>query len=465
MVKTYEEAECPGDTVPFLVDRLQFKYQAQLPGSSEGTYNFRVHHTPRPHAYRILRVRAGLPQDTLRFGAKPSTEPGLAYCCTITFTPISSIISWDLFPVVKPNNSCFGSVPHMVSTDSTIVNPMAIVDVSSTKEIDHGTDTAALQPSTITSPNAAVDVSSFVSGSYRKGKERETNINVHPTQASPTMTVIEYEPIIDYEPAPVAFGRIIWDWLMDVILRYLLDVISLHEAQRPGESETGWEREREPTVVVIAKDDDADKKFYASYGFVKSDEALEVSDKAIEGQFLRMVLKEGVIRALVKKRRAGEMDGEDIWTRRRREYEQMRIQAEDQILKQEILEEEILKLEILEEEILKLGIMKKEILKLEIMKEMLKKVILKQEILKNQILKQEILNESLFLLEDIPGNEQPEEIVEDTPGDGAKRTNSLPLRLHPKTYFETSEEQGGRRKRAKSRSVSATSLTGSKKRA
>lgn len=212
--------------MPFLVDRLQFKYQAQLPGSSEGTYNFRVHHTPRPHAYRILRVRAGLPQDTLRFGAKPSTEPGLVYCCTITFTPCSSILSWDLFPVVKPNNSCFGSVPHMVNTDSTIVNPMAIVDVSSIKEIDHGSDTAALQPSpskadsvplkanadsTITSPKAAVDVSSFVSGSYRKGKERETNINVHPTQASPTMTVIEYEPIIDYEPAPVAFGRIIWD--------------------------------------------------------------------------------------------------------------------------------------------------------------------------------------------------------------------------------------------------------------
>lgn len=244
---------------------------------------------------------------------------------------------------------------------------------------------------------------------------------------------------------------------MDVILRYLLDVISLHEAQRPGESESGWEREREPTVVVMAKDDDADKKFYASYGFVESDEALEVNDKAIEGQFLRMVLKEGVIRALVKKRRAGEMDGEDIWTRRRREYEQMWIQAEDKRgdkQPEEILKEEILKQKIWKDEILKQEILKEEILKLEI--------------LKKQILKQEILKESLSLLEDIPGNEQPEEIVQvlcvakDTPGDGAKRTNSLPLRLHPKIHIETSEEQGGRRKRAKSRSVSATSWTDSK---
>lgn len=202
--------------------------------------------------------------------------------------------------------------------------------------------------------------------------------------------------------------------LMDLILRYFLDVISLHEAQRPELSDSGWGREREPTVVVMAKNDDADKKFYASNGFVESDEALEVSDRAIEGQVLRMVLKEGVVRALVDKRNEEQMDDEGVWTRRRREYEQIWIRAGDR--RRDERREEIL--------------------------------------------------ESLSLSEDGSGNECLETSVgvlcsvQDTPGDGAKRAKSLPLRLHPTTRIETSEEQGGRRKRAKSEAIFATSSTG-----
>lgn len=206
--------------------------------------------------------------------------------------------------------------------------------------------------------------------------------------------------------------------LMDLILRYFLDVISLHEAQRPELGDSGWGRKREPTVVVMAKNNDADKKFYASHGFVESDEALEVGNRAIKSQVLRMVLKEGVIRALVNKRNEEQMDDEDVWTRRRREYEQIWIQAGDR---------------------------------------------------RRDERQEEVLKESLCLSDDMSGDECLETSVEvlcsvqDTPGDGAKRAKSLPLRLHPMTHIETSEKQGGRRKRAKSVAVFATSSTGCRK--
>ncbi|KAK1776369.1 hypothetical protein QBC45DRAFT_471860 [Copromyces sp. CBS 386.78] len=221
MVKAYEEAECPGDTLPFLVNRLQYKYQAQLPGSSQGTYHFRIHHTPRPHAYRILRVRAGLPQDALRFGENPSARHGLVYSCTITFQPFSSILDWDLTPVVKPRKSCADSVPHEVDTDSTTIYRRASFNVASSNELKHGSDSPAAQPSpiktgnvsceinaasTITSPKGIADVSSCVSGSYHVDKDGETNLDVHTAKAPPTL------PLIPYEAAPVAFGRIIWDY-------------------------------------------------------------------------------------------------------------------------------------------------------------------------------------------------------------------------------------------------------------
>ncbi|CCC08684.1 hypothetical protein SMACR_06843 [Sordaria macrospora] len=221
MVKAYKEAECPGDTLPFLVNRLQFKYQAQLPGSSEGTYHFRIHHTPRPHAYRILRVRAGLPQDALRFGVDPSTRPPLVYSCTITFQPFSSILDWDLTPVVKPNNNCVDSVPQKVDTDSTTICRETSLNVSSSKELNHGSDSPAAQPSpikvdsvppkanvnsTIAGPEESADVFSCVSISDQVDKDGETKLNIHTAKTSPTL------PLIPYEPAPVAFGRIIWDY-------------------------------------------------------------------------------------------------------------------------------------------------------------------------------------------------------------------------------------------------------------
>ncbi|KHE81500.1 hypothetical protein GE21DRAFT_587 [Neurospora crassa] len=395
MLSTYEEAECPGDTVAFHADRLQRKYQAQLPGSSEGLYDFRIDYTPRPHAYRTLRVRAGLPPRTLRFGVKPSTKIELAYCCTITFTPSRAILdlsrpsseaSWDSEgeyesdPPVDQLSSCSsGRVPCEIETENTVIDSGS---PSPTKNFE------------------SLEISSSVSISDRNGKDRETGRDVHHAQAWPP-TKIE----VDFEPFPVAFG------LMDLILRYLLDVISLHEARRPELGDSGWGREREPTVVVMAKNDDADKKFYASHGFVES-------DRAIESQVLRMVLKEGVIRALVNKRNEEQMDDEDVWTRRRREYEQIWIQAGDR---------------------------------------------------RRDERREEILKESLCFSEDISGDECPETSVgvlcsvRDTPGDGAKRAKSLPIRLHPMTHIDTSEEQGGRRKRAKTVAVSATSSTGCRK--
>ncbi|KAK3489057.1 uncharacterized protein B0T23DRAFT_406323 [Neurospora hispaniola] len=396
MLSIYEAAECPGDTVAFHAERLQRKYQAQLPGSSEGFYDFRIDYTPRPHAYRTLRVRAGLPPRMLRFGVKPSTEFELAYCCTITFTPFRAILdlsrpsseaSWDSEgeyesdPQVDQLSSCSsGSVPYNIKTENTI--------------IDSG-------PS-LTTNFESLEVSSSVSLSDRNDKDRKTEHDCY--------EIAELHADMEYGG----------NKLMDLILRYFLDVISLHEAQRPELGDSGWGREREPTVVVMAKNDDADKKFYASHGFVESDEALEVSDRAIESQVLRMVLKEGVIRALVNKRNEEQMDDEDVWTRRRREYERIWIQAEDR---------------------------------------------------RRDKRREEILKESLSLSEDTSGNECLEMSVgvlcsvQDTPGDGAKRANSLPLRLHPMTHIETSEEQGDGRKRAKSVAVSATSSTGRKERA
>ncbi|EGO53247.1 hypothetical protein NEUTE1DRAFT_50929 [Neurospora tetrasperma FGSC 2508] len=396
MLSTYEEAECPGDTVAFHTDRLQRKYQAQLPGSSEGFYDLRIDYTPRPHAYRTLRIRAGLPPRTLRFGVKPSTEFELAYCCTITFTPSRAILdlsrpsseaSWDSEseyesdPPVDQLSSCSsGGVPHEIETENTIIDS---------------------RPSSPTNFES-LEVSSSVSISDRKGKDRKTGRDCY--------EIAELHADMEYGG----------NRLMDLILRYFLDVISLHEAQRPELGDSGWGREREPTVVVMAKNDDADKKFYASHGFVESDEALEVSDRAIESQVLRMVLKEGVIRALVNKRNEEQMDDEDVWTRRRREYEQIWIQAGDR---------------------------------------------------RRDERREEILKESLCLSEYISGDECLETSVgvlcsvQDTPGDGAKRAKSLPLRLHPMTHIKTSEEQGGRRKRAKSVAVSVTSSIGRKERA
>nr|CAE81968.1 hypothetical protein [Neurospora crassa] len=388
MLSTYEEAECPGDTVAFQAERLQRKYQAQLPGSSEGFYDFRIDYTPRPHAYRTLRVRAGLPPRTLRFGVKPSTEFELAYCCTITFTPSRAILdlsrpssgaSWDSEgeyesdPQVDQLSSCSsGRVPCEIETENTVIDSGS---PSPTKNFE------------------SLEISSSVSISDRNGKDRETGRDCY--------EIAELH-------ADTEYGGV---GLMDLILRYLLDVISLHEARRPELGDSGWGREREPTVVVMAKNDDADKKFYASHGFVES-------DRAIESQVLRMVLKEGVIRALVNKRNEEQMDDEDVWTRRRREYEQIWIQAGDR---------------------------------------------------RRDERREEILKESLCFSEDISGDECPETSVgvlcsvRDTPGDGAKRAKSLPIRLHPMTHIDTSEEQGGRRKRAKTVAVSATSSTGCRK--
>lgn len=119
-----------------------------------------------------------------------------------------------------------------------------------------------------------------------------------------------------------------------MILGYLLDVASLHDAQFPAlskdeEIESEREEEQEPIVVVKAMDD-FDKEFYASKGFVES-------DTAKGDQFSHMVLKEGVIRtlakvrreeernneALAKKSRVEEWDDDDIWTTRRKEYEEI----------------------------------------------------------------------------------------------------------------------------------------------
>lgn len=200
MLSIYEEAECTGDTVAFHAERLQRKYQAQLPGSSEGLYDFRIDYTPRPHAYRTLRVRAGLPPRTLRFGVKPSTEFELAYCCTITFTPSRAILdlsrpsseaSWvsegeyESDSQVDQLSSCSsGSVPYKIKTENTI--------------IDSGPP--------LTTNFESLEVSSSVSLSDRNDKDRKTDHGVHHAQAWPP-TEIE----IDFEPFPVAFGRIIWN--------------------------------------------------------------------------------------------------------------------------------------------------------------------------------------------------------------------------------------------------------------
>lgn len=291
MVLAYEEEECPGDSVPFLVNRLQFKYQAQLPGSSEGTYHFRIHETPDPHAYRILRVRSGLPQEALRFGTGPSTKPELAYSCTITFQPFSSILDGDLTPVVKSNKSCVDSVPHEVDTDSAIDQSLQRLNISFPDEpnrgsespeaqsisnnadsvpvasllteVNCGSDTLAAQASpnkadivlhdastnttitspkanfndfsfnklnhlsnfsalkhnsvktdnvlcgkndasTITSPEQISNVPSCVSHDVHE--DGETDRIVHTAESAPARSMISYEP------APVAFGRIIWDY-------------------------------------------------------------------------------------------------------------------------------------------------------------------------------------------------------------------------------------------------------------
>ena len=183
---TYQEEKCPED-IFFLVDKLQFKYQALLPGSSKGTYNFRIHHTPRPQEYSALRTRAGLPPKPLRLGTKPSTKPSLTYCCTITFTPSSKTIDGEevkeeLAPVCDLNSSCVDGVDIKVEPDSTDGNP-----------------------------NQVVDVSSSVSDSHQDDKNGETNLNVQPAHASPTMPRRNHKPVITFEPTPVAFGRIVWD--------------------------------------------------------------------------------------------------------------------------------------------------------------------------------------------------------------------------------------------------------------
>lgn len=110
------------------------------------------------------------------------------------------------------------------------------------------------------------------------------------------------------------------------MLLYLLDVISVHEAQRPGKIRTG---SGEPIVVVMAMDNEADKEFYASYGFEERCNAETVVEKSVEEndekvQFGWMALRQGEIQSLVRMRRAGVMDGEDKWTRWRKECEHER---------------------------------------------------------------------------------------------------------------------------------------------
>ncbi|KAK3951121.1 hypothetical protein QBC32DRAFT_344721 [Pseudoneurospora amorphoporcata] len=222
----------------------------------------------------------------------------------------------------------------------------------------------------------------------------------------------------------------------------------------------------------MAMDNDDDKEFYASYGFEESGEAVEVvrksaeesdeavevvrksaeeSDEAMDGRFVRMVLRDGEIRALVKERRAGHMDGEDKWTRWRKGCKHIRLPAEESVdkgmakredkqpgeilekitRKQEILEDVLKKLDKLKEESVKLGFLKKETSKEEISKWTLKEqrlnekfteYITKRKKLEKEILELEMVMESLSLLKDITRNEQPEEfrrvpfsLTEDTP--------------------------------------------------
>ncbi|KAK1776368.1 hypothetical protein QBC45DRAFT_333056 [Copromyces sp. CBS 386.78] len=193
-------------------------------------------------------------------------------------------------------------------------------------------------------------------------------------------------------------------------------------------------------------DNDDDKEFYASYGFEESGEAVEVvrksaeeSDEAMDGRFVRMVLRDGEIRTLVKERRAGHMDGEDKWTRWRKGCKHIRLPAEESVdngmakredkqpeeilekitQKQGILEDVLKKLDKLKEEFVKLEFLKKETSKEEISKWKLKEqrlnekwteYITKQEALEKEIVELEMVMESLSLLKDIPRNEQPGQI-------------------------------------------------------
>lgn len=228
---TYEEAGCPKDTVRYLANslqHLQFKHQARLPGSSEGTYNIRIQHSPRPHAYRALRARAGLPPKSLRVHERRSPKPEHVYCCTVTFKPFSSFLDQELTLVFDPKNTCVGSGPVKVETDSTSVRQEATVDASSTNEPNHGSSSPEPQSGPFKAGSSysetdtdmiitniiedIVDVVSCDSDSHQKVTDEETNLNVQPTQASlKPMPVTDYRPVIDYEPVPVAFGRITWD--------------------------------------------------------------------------------------------------------------------------------------------------------------------------------------------------------------------------------------------------------------
>ncbi|CCC08683.1 hypothetical protein SMACR_06844 [Sordaria macrospora] len=184
---------------------------------------------------------------------------------------------------------------------------------------------------------------------------------------------------------------------------------------------------------------DADKKFYASYGFEESGEALEVvrksaeeGEEGVKGQFVSMAAREGVIRALVNERRAGLMDGVGKWTRWRKGCEHLRtLRAEELAARkrgkrenkpEEVLEEISQEQESLEEALKKLDKLKGEMLKLEFLKETSEEVIsrrkfkeqrlkeklkeytTRKEISEKKILKLEILMESFSLLKDIPRN-------------------------------------------------------------
>lgn len=235
-----------------------------------------------------------------------------------------------------------------------------------------------------------------------------------------------------------------------MILEYLLDVVSLYDAHFPELSEDEAieierEEEREPIVTVKAMDD-FDKEFYASKGFVESDAGKDDSLR-------HMVLKEGVIGALAKKRReeernnevlakkssVEEWDNDDIWTRRRKQYEGI-LEAEGVLEKprpgrpaeQEEQPEEILKNDM--------------------------------DVIQTIERPEEVMNQDMNVIQ---RTEPPEEvksegvvsISEDIPGPDGQKRMALPIRLRsePRIYTDARQNAARVRKEALSRRSLASS--------
>ncbi|KAK3396208.1 hypothetical protein B0T20DRAFT_358211 [Sordaria brevicollis] len=274
----------PEDTVRYLAHSLQqfqFKYQARLPGSPDGTYNIRIQHSPSPQEYRTLRAYAGLPPIPPMSDETRPFRPEHMYCCTVTFKPSSEFLDQELMPVFGPTTTRVSSGCVKVETDSSSIKPEANADA---KPCD--------------------------SDSHREVNNEETTHN-------------RYE-IAELHVAPWHEGQ----GLEDVILDYFLDVASLFNAYFPALSEDET-KVLEPSVTVKARDD-FDMKFYASKGFVKNDTDKNNSPRD-------MILERGVIRALAKKRREDEKKNEPrptksrveewddnyIWTKGRKAYEEI----------------------------------------------------------------------------------------------------------------------------------------------